>query len=282
MEMSGTYDSEDEDALGRQLSAMVDGELAPIEALALKRAVEQTPALQRECNQLEDLKLAVHAAGRQKSIPPEVGARLRASVETAATERETITRTQRWVLPLGSLAVAAAAVLVLLPGAPKQAPTPTTVANTSVAAPVPLARTAAPPSVEFGTSALSRLVAVHRGELESNALRDMRLSGALRTLERLPASLDPPRQRVQVVRASFNKPACNDVDGSCEDVQSSTTLAVLDANHVDLPQRMLTVLNNDARYDTRIQGTDVTVTVRRGKLFVLMRDVAGPDYSGPI
>src|SRR5690606_17159307 len=117
--MSNTRD----DSLRAHLSALVDGELEPLAAIALTRHARPNPALEADRQGLQRLNLAVHLAGRQEAAPVGLETRLRAQVAGLADAREAARSRVGWLVPalaLGATAalVVAVAVTSLGPAAP--------------------------------------------------------------------------------------------------------------------------------------------------------------------
>ena len=238
-------------ALRPHLSALVDGELEPLEAIALQQHVRQSPALEAEYRELERLKLAVHLAGTRAPTPEALGAALEARCRVALKAR--VTRDAKppmwaWLVPLGAVGAAAAAFLVVTTGTPT--------------APVVKAVTVA--VADPSDLVLARLTAFHREGSSPMELADLSARGALITIERLPDSfIAPEGRRPQVIQASFN--GCNEREGG-------STLAVLRVDQVDLPNRIDNALDATGVYVDTVNGVSVRMSVSGDKLYVLMSD----------
>lgn len=247
-------------ALRPHLSALVDGELEPLEAIALQQHVRQSPNLEAEYRELERLKLAVHLAGTRAPTPEALGAALEARCRVtlkARAARDAKPPMWAWLVPLGAVGAAAAAFVVVTSGAP----TTTKVEAVTIA------------SADPSDLVLARLVAFHRKGGSPMELADLSARGALITVERLPDSfIVPEGRRPQVIQASFN--GCNEREGG-------STLAVLRVDQIDLPQRIDNALDATGVYVDTINGVGVRMSVSGDKLYVLLSD-DDPKASVPI
>ena len=263
---SGPSRTDCDAALRPHLSALVDGELEPLEAIALQQHVRQSPALEAEYRELERLKLAVHLAGTRAPTPDELGAALEARcrvVLKARVARDAKPPMWAWLVPLGAVGAAAAAFLVVTSGGPS-----TNVEAVTVAAASPGAKAADPSDL-----VMARLVAFHRKGGSPMELADLSARGALITVERLPDSfIVPEGRRPQVIQASFN--GCNEREGG-------STLAVLRVDQIDLPQRIDNALDATGVYVDTIDGVGVRMSVSGDKLYVLLSD-NDPKAAVPI
>ena len=98
-----------------QLGPFVDGELAPDEAAAFRRHLVVCARCQQEMHGLMQLSaLAEQAREQRPAASPEL-----APVVIAAAHRRAAPRRAAWVAVVGGLAIAAAVVLAVRPGAPK-------------------------------------------------------------------------------------------------------------------------------------------------------------------
>ena len=119
-----------DESLRPHLSALVDGELEPLEAIAIQRHVRLNAVLAAEQRSLEQLKLAVHLAGTRDKPGPGVRARLLAGVHQEAEARRSRGWAWRWVVPLATaVAVAAALVIALAGGTGREVRPPTATAD---------------------------------------------------------------------------------------------------------------------------------------------------------
>ena len=248
-----------DDALRPHLSALVDGELEPLEAIALQQHMRQSPPLEAEHRELERLKMAVHLADTRDRAPVALGelleARCREHFRVKATRR---TPMWTWLVPLSAVGAEAIALVV------SSGPTP------SGGGAVAVAVAPADPS----DLVLARLVDFHRKGASPMALADLSARGALVTVERLPDSfIVPEGQRGQVVQASYM--GCNEREGG-------STLAVLRSDRVDLPQRVDNALDATGVYVDTIDGVEVRMSVSGDKLFVLLSGESDKNPGSPI
>jgi len=238
-------------ALRPHLSALVDGELEPLEAIALQQHVRQSPALEAEYRELERLKMAVHLAGTRSPSPVALGEllerRCRASLSAKKT-RESKVPLWIWLAPLGALSAAAVALIVA---------TGSTAPSTGG-----VDQVAVKPSSDPSDLVMARLVAFHKEGRSPMTLADLSARGALVTVERLPDSfIVPEGQRAKVVQASYM--GCNEREGG-------STLAVMRVDRVDLPQRIDNALDATGVYVDTIDGVQVRMSVSGDKLYVLL------------
>lgn len=259
--MSNTRD----DSLRPHLSALVDGELEPLEAIALTRHVRQSPALEADRQSLERLKFAVHLAGRQDPAPLGLETRLRAQVAGLAGAREVARARVGWRLPtlalMGTAALVALVAVVSLDGrAPLQG--------------VPQDREAAALTsrVDLGESELEALVRVYRREESPMALRALREAGALDgEPDILPTGLLPAAPESTVVPVAYTR---------CNERETGSLIAKIRLDRVNLAPDIANALEGDGVYATRIDGVDVRISSSEDRLVVL---IAPPlPFDGPI
>ena len=240
------------------LSALADGELQPIEAIAVRRHLSACPGCQRTFEGLESLKLAVHLAGSepQQLTDAQHDRLLRAVREHAESQRvDAARRTNRWMVPL-----AAAAAVVLTVATMSVLQGPLGPADRAAATQAP-----AQPAAVLDESALSRMARVHRGLERPEVLDDLVQVGALLTFEGLPGTfITPEGERSRVVHASFL-----DCDGSV----LGSSLAVLRLDHVTLPAEIRAALAATGVYVDVVDGIDVRVSTSGERVFVLLSEV---------
>jgi len=250
-------------ALRPHLSALVDGELEPLEAIAVQGHVRHSPDLAAEVRELERLKLAVHLAGTRDKAPEALRTRLAAECREAFRAEGERRARWRWLLPLGVVTATAAAVIVTL-GGTKTPPSEPVIASGIVK----------PVRVDGGAEVLARLVDVHRGDVSAMALRDLQGGGVLLTVERVPDGfIEAAGNRPKLVQASVM--GCNERDGGA-------TLAVLDAARIDLPNVIDNALESNGVYLDTIDGVEVRVSASGGKVFVILSGDGRSTSADPI
>jgi len=253
--------AEREAALRPHLSALVDGELEPLEAIALQQHMRQSPALLAEYRELERLKLAVHLAGKSQPAPAALGELLETRCRAALRAKAEKARAARWVFPLGLIGAAALGILVM-----QRALTPK--------GHVPEAQVALELPSDPSDLVLARLVDFHREGRSPMVLSDLLARGALVTIERLPDSfIVPEGQRPQLVQASYM---------GCSEREGGATLAVLRVNRVELPQRIDNALETTGVYVDTVGGVQVRMSVSGDKLFVLLSGDSRGESARPI
>ncbi|MFT7582916.1 MAG: hypothetical protein ACI9MR_004602 [Myxococcota bacterium] len=265
--MSHTAEEVDKTVL-THLSALVDGELEPLEAIAVQRHVRGSETLVVEVRELEHVKLAVHLAGIRDSVPANVGARLRQHCGELAETKRAGSRARRWVAPLASAALAASAILaaVVLWPAAEAAPTMVAVAPPVVElSDVPWASPEAPFEVSEGT--LLRFVSLHRGDLRPSDLPSAR-SGALLSVDTIPRSFIRPEGESNLVLASFE---------ACQERPRGATLARLRADRVVLPDSIRDALESSGVYSDVIEGVEVKLNLNGDTLLVKVMDANAFD-----
>lgn len=245
------------------LSALADGELQPLEAIAMQRHLASCGSCAAKYAGITELKVKVHVAAGDAVPSERQHARWRSAVDDAQAAQAG-SAWAAWLLPAG-LTVAAVLALVLV--WPQRGPEP-------VAAPV-VARVAEPvapapaPLVMLGTDALERMARVHRGAASPSLLDDLVQGGALMTFERLPADfMNGGRERVRVVRARH-------VD--CDASLMGSSLAVLRAASVDLPDDVDRALVDQGVFVRSLAGLEVRVSRSGDQIFVLLSDVPSPS-----
>ncbi|PIE20257.1 MAG: hypothetical protein CSA66_00815 [Proteobacteria bacterium] len=245
-----------DDSLRPHLSALVDGELEPLEAIALQRHLRSKPALGDEYRELEQLKLQVHLAGRRDEPDAGLERRLLSRLHAEARAAEVRRARRRWVTPVAAVAAVATAAVALLIALPLTSgggdrPAPAAVAG-----------------YDLADSALARLISVHTGALPPMALRDMELSGALLTMETLPGGFiaRDGAGASGIVQASYE---------ACSEREAGATMAVLRADHIALPAGTQAALESAGVFEDEIDGVSVKLSLRGDKLFVLLDDKGG-------
>jgi anti-sigma factor RsiW len=101
-----------------KLSALLDGELPPGEAEALRAEIARRPELAArlaELGAVDALLRALPARPVPAGLRPQLGERIRASREASAAPRGAPRRRRRWLAAAALAAAAAALVLVALP-----------------------------------------------------------------------------------------------------------------------------------------------------------------------
>lgn len=254
-----------DESLRPHLTALIDGELEPLEAIALQQRMRQNPRLEAECRELERLKVAVHLAGTQAEAPRS----LERSLEAMCREHfEAKARRRSWtaalLVPVG---VAAAALALTVASVNDEAAPPSPVA---VLAPSPMAQ--APEVARVEGDLLDRLADFHREAASPLALSDLKRHGALIAIERLPDTfITAEGQKPQLIQASWM--GCNVREGD-------STLAVLRADKVKLPTYIDTALETTGVFIDIVEGVHVRVSLSGDKLFVLMStDGPMPDQT---
>lgn len=246
-----------DDGLRPHLTALIDGELQPLEAIALQQRLRQSPRLEAECRELERIKVAVHLAGTRDEAPHS----LERSLEAMCREHfETKSRGRSWVAWLVPAGVAFGALAIALVAGDQPTPEPIRVA-------------AAPEEARhMEEDLLNRLADFHREAESPLALSDLKRRGALIAIERLPDTfITPEGQKPQLIQASWM---------GCNEREVGSTLAVLRADQVELPRYIQTALETTGVFVDIVDSVHVRVSVSGDKLFVLMStDPPMPDQT---
>ncbi len=233
------------------MSALVDGELTPVESIGVRRHVERCASCRMQLMSLEQLKLRVHVAGREVG-PTEFDRERWARAVSVRASAHAATSRSSWKMPLAAAAAAVIGVLSLS---------------------VPSAHHADPLVVEAAESAqftlsaavLERLVDVHRGRLGHVALDDMIQAGALMTFEALPGTFIAPNSGTGLMQASF---------ADCDPGSTvGSALAVLRASRVTLTPEAESALETSGVYVEVIGHTELRLTRGGERLFVLLRSI---------
>jgi hypothetical protein len=248
------------------LTALVDGELEPLEAIALQQRLRQSPALAEEYRELERLKVAVHLAGTRDKAPAALEGQLERMCQQHFAREARVRAQLRWVswgAPLG-LAASLLIGVVLVSDGPHG--TPSNGAGETAAKMVR--------DVDPTDRVLARLVEFHRDHASPMRLRDLSDSGALLAVERVPDSfIVPEGQKPRLVQASYM---------GCHEREGGSTLAVLDARQVDLPQRIVNALETTGVFVDSIGGVSVRLSVSGDKVFVLLSSEESTSGPSPI
>ena len=250
-----------DDGLKPHLTALIDGELQPLEAIALQQRLRQSPRLEAECRELERLKVAMHLAGTRDDAPRS----LERSLEAMCRDHfEAKRRRRSWstfaLIPAGLAVGALALAFTTLNDPTEAAPTPVAIAPEKDDTP------------HAEDDLLNRLADFHREAESPLTLSDLKRRGALIAIERLPDTfITPEGQKPQLIQASWM---------GCNGREVGSTLAVLRADQVELPNYIETALQTTGVFVDIVDGVHVRVSVSGDKLFVLMStDLPMPDQT---
>lgn len=245
------------------LGALVDGELEPFEAMAVRRHLAKCAECAAEIESIEQLKLNLHVSGHGAELSKASKARMRGAIRALAQETQREERSRRWVMPvaasIAALAVAAGVWLTVQPSAE---------ATSEAAAVAELA------GLDLDGDALHKLVDVHHGVQPAGWFPEFQRHGALVAFERLPGSfINQEGERSRVVPASFV---------GCADTARGSSLAVLRADRVKLPVEIQSSLDETGVYVEVVEGTEIRVSVSGEKVFVLLSDIGPVGGVAPI
>ena len=262
-------------ALSTHYSAFIDGELTPLEAVAIRKHLSRCAACRRDVQQLENMKLAVHMYKDANPAPESLKHRLEATIQTV--EKQRTRRIQTGV----AAALGVAAMIVVIASSDKSVVTDVTLAPTAPTAPtasnmqqtVSQRQSAAPFSSITHTprlvdeSLFGALVDRHHGI----DFRSMKKHPGLISFEALPVRLmDTGPHLRQVVNASYQR---------CIQTRSGASLAVLDATQLKLPPQAEASLDRIGFYVEHRGSVEVRVSQSGSRLFVLLTDKAHPAGS---
>ncbi len=244
------------DTVRSLLSALVDGELAPLESIAIRRHLSQCEACHAELRATERLKVALHVAGTSEPLPDETAGRLEAAMQARfAAARAEARASRRW-LPLAAAAVLTAGVWAAWPGEHARGSAPLAIA------PAPLT---------LDDAVLARLVAVHQGGPSKAGPARAALRDALVAFERLPGSfITPEGERPRVVQVSY---------ADCDGPGNGSSLAVFSADRVRLSSSVDAALDTKGVFLEVVDGVEVRVSLSGDKVFVLLSDIDPIDPS---
>lgn len=256
-------------ALRPYLSALVDGEMEPLESIALQRHVRQHQDLEREVSDIEQLKLSLHMAGRRDEAPPGLETRLKARLaEAMAAKREEAPAAGRFWSWTGIIAVCALGLTLAITAT--RGTTATDVSATPAAAGVFNVEThlaerlgigPGPARPLDGRAVIGALIDTHRGDLPEQAVHMLRRQKVIEGWERVPAGfVEPHGKRTQLVLASTM---------SCTE-RAGATLVIMPARRIDLPTHVDNALENSGVFSERIEGVDVRYSRSGDKLFVVI------------
>lgn len=239
------------DSIRPFLSAVVDGELRPLESIGVRRHVERCASCRMELMSIEQLKIRVHDAGAAPDASALVRLRWAGAVaQQAADSREVAS--YGWKMPFAAAAAIVIGVFSLsAPAAMWAEPVAVSSAETQ--------------EVVLNGETLSRLVDVHNGTSGHIALDDLVQAGALMTFETLPGTFIAPNAGDGIKQASFADCEPGSTQGSA--------LAVLRAGRVGLSPSAESALETSGVYVEVIGHTEIKVTRGGEKLFVLLRPI---------
>ena len=239
------------------LSALADGEVRPLEAIALRRHLSQCSTCRHAFAQVEALKLRVHLSGSEIDPPSGFEGRLAVAVRAQSRTDEDEDRAQArsgWWPTFAVAAVAAVAVLATLG---LQAP------------PVEPVRA----RVTLDRAAIVELVQAHIARTPASNTAVAR-AGALAAFEPLPGTfITEEGDRARMVEASF-------VD--CDGGAPGSSLAVLEAAQLDFPPAVDAGLESQGVFVEVIDGVEFRLSLSGDKAFVLLSDIRPLDTSPPI
>jgi len=232
------------------MSALVDGELTPVESIGVRRHVERCAACRMELMSIEQLKLRVHVAGREVQAPDLDRERWARAIAVRAEDRRAA---RSWKMPLAAAAAVVIGVLSLSVPSSHHAPSPLAV------------QAAEAPQVVLSAPTMHRLVDVHQGKLGHIALDDLIQAGALMTFEALPGTFIAPNSGDGVKQASF---------ADCDPGSTiGSALAVLRAARVELTPEAQSALDTSGVFVEVIGHTELRLTRGGDRLFVLLRTI---------
>ena len=254
-------------SLATHYSAYIDGELTPLEAVAIRKHLSRCATCRRDVQQLENMKLAVHMHKDANRPPTALKHRLEATFKEV--ERQESRRIQAGVA--AALAAAAIIVIIALPDnavsraktLASTAPTSSQVQQTSSQnrATTPFSPVKQPPRL-VDESLFGALVDRHHGI----DMRSFREQPGLLSFEALPVRLMDTGPHVrQVVNASYQR---------CIQTRSGASLAVLDATQLKLPPQAEASLDRIGFYVEHRGSVEVRVSQSGERLFVLLTDKA--------
>jgi anti-sigma factor RsiW len=264
-------------ALRPYLSLMVDGEMEPVEAIAMQRHVRQHPELAREVADIEQLKLSLHLAGRRDEAPPGLETRLRAQLGAAMTERREARQQRRnaglWALA-GALGLAAL-VVVLWPRQAAVPVDPSMVQAMTIEEELERRLGADPTTTRTldGKALIATLIDSHRGDLPEHVVNMLRHQHVIERWERVPAGfVEPAGRRTQLVLASTM---------SCTE-RAGATLVILPAARVALPSHVENALETAGVFSERMEGVEVRYSRSGDKLFLVLNGDERTSELDPI
>lgn len=257
------------DTVQSHLSALMDGELEPLESIAVRRHLDRCAPCAAEYRSLEQLKVALHVGGSKYPTPDLAVTRYRRVVREAAAEEAARQRSVRWLVPLAAAAALVVGILAVASAGSSDVPRTVEVVRAEApAAPLPAA-----PLVVLDDETLALLVASHRaGPEERGPLESIVSAGALMAFESLPGGfILAEGQRPRVTLASY---------ANCDvrDDEEGSSLAMLRADRVELPSDIRTSLEAVGVYVAVIDGIEVRISAAGERVVVLLSPLS-PETS---
>jgi len=250
---------------------MVDGELEPLEAAAIHQHLKQQPDLAREVEDIERLKLSLHMAGTREAPPPGLETRLRAQLETMLQARREATARRgvaRWLVGAGAMGALAIGLVVAVGSVPTPSPaSPQTAENSPLQVlqrtlDARLGQRAGIGGPWDGRAVVETLVDAHLGDLPEAAITELRERSLVRVWDRVPAGfVEPEGREAQLVLVSTM---------SCAE-RPGATLVVLEANRVNLPQRIEDALETTGVFSERVDGVRVRYSRNGDSLYLVLQ-----------
>ena len=258
-------------ALATHYSAFVDGELTPLESVAIRKHIGYCRTCRLEVQRTEDLKLAVHVHGEE--IQQTSNLQERIAAELARQDQQRTRRSKQSVLA-GALAASMIAMLSLPWESPSDTVRPEGSSSPSLSAPTDdmgrlaprdsaLAGRRYPGTVRNGVqkindSILAQLVEMH---LEQASVQPSQ-SASILSFAALPMR--------NAVNASYP---------GCLQSRPTASLAVLDSSRMLLPPDVAESLDRfGVHWETRGR-VEVRISEQSGRLFVLLTDAQSVEAS---
>ena len=239
------------DGLEKHLSALVDGELNALEAIAIRTHIAECPHCSLKVRHLESLKMQLHRAGQEIKLPAQTKMAWRHMLV-----RQDAPLVPHWLLGIGGSLATLMAVVILFQGSS----TPTAIAWPEI------------PSEQAASQDIARKAPLNGKYLRTLVRAHLRGFGSLPrqtegllAIERVPAHLLERGRAPRLIRASYS---------ACEDSTRSATLAVLDAKSLTLDDAIEDRLARGGVYIDVLNGVDVRVSLSGGKVFVVLFDTA--------
>ena len=250
-------------ALSTHYSAFIDGELTPLESVAIRKHIQRCSKCRHDVQELENMKLAVHMHGTSSPIRPELKKKLEGTLK--ALERRRKQRVQ------GSLlAAAAAAAIIVVIGSPTKSISLQSTERDSIESAESITPIAQLSPREHDTTktktldetVFSNLIKRHLGLNNPTP----HASEALLSFEALPVQfLEGGTQVRQVLNASYQR---------CLQTRSGASLAVLDATQLQLPPQVEASLDRIGVYVEQRDTVELRVSQSGQRFFVLLTDKA--------
>jgi hypothetical protein len=260
-------------ALSTHYSAYIDGELTPLESVAIRRHLSRCLVCRKEVQALENMKLSIHMHGHDMAPTTDLREKLTWAVSQleAQQKRKIFTSLAMGVLAAAIIVVVASPQMLQTSDQVVREPMEETVSIVPISprSDGPRAKPPVHAASVLDSRILSELVKRHQVALDGST----KTHPAIVSFEPLPVRfVDEGSQVTRVLNASYQR---------CLQTQPGASLAVLDSAQVRLPVHLQARLDATGVYVEQWENIEVRVSQSNHKIFVLLTNKA-PSWNSPI